>query len=343
MKALLHTAPYTLTYTDVEDPVPGPGEVLIRIAACGICGSDVKGYTGTTGRRIPPIIMGHEAAGTIAAVGPEMSRWQVGDRVCFDSTVYCGTCEACRTGQVNRCVHRQVLGVSVPSFRRHGAFAEYLALPAHLLLPLPEAVSFAQAALLEPAAIGLHAVRRAGALDGATVAVIGAGPIGLFILQAARLAGAERLFVADLQPGRLALARRLGADVPVCPDDEDLLARVREATGGRGVDVAFEAVGIGPTVRQAIQITRPRGTVVLVGNVQPRVEIDLQDVIARELSLVGSYASSGEYREALELVHRGRLQVDPLISEIRPLAEGQAAFDRLYEGTEDLVKIVLTP
>ena len=343
MKALLHTEPYRLDYADVAEPDVGAEDVLVRVAACGVCGSDVHGYTGETGRRLPPIIMGHEAAGVVERVGEDVRDVQPGTRVCFDSTVYCNRCEACRRGEVNRCVRRQVLGVSTPDVKRHGAFAEFVVLPHWTLIPMPEALSFTQAALLEPVSIGLHAASRADVREGDAVLVLGAGPIGLFAMQAARLKGAEKLIVSDLDETRLDLARDLGADVAVSPKEVDLPEAVREATDGRGADVSIEAVGIGATVRQAIAATRAGGTVALVGNLEQRTEIPLQETISKELTLRGSYASSGEYRDAVELVASGKIDVLRLVSETASLADGQRAFDRLREGERGLMKIVLEP
>src|SRR5271154_2084313 len=213
MKALLLSEYNKLDVTtDMDRPVPAPGEMLIRIAACGICGSDVHGYDGTSGRRIPPLVMGHEAAGTVAEVGDGVRQFNAGDRVTFDSTVYCGECEYCRSGDVNLCDSRQVVGVSCGDYRRHGAFAEYVVVPERIVYRLPDELGFAEAAMLEAVSVGLHAVRVAELNGGETALVIGAGMIGLLTLQAARAAGCSRVFVADLDPTRLELAREMGAD-----------------------------------------------------------------------------------------------------------------------------------
>ncbi len=345
MKALVYTEPFRFAYTDVPEPALGPGDVLVEVKACGICGSDVHGYTGKTGRRLPPLIMGHEAAGVVAEAGPEAGPWEAGRRVCFDSTVYCNACPACRAGAYNRCRSRQVLGVSIPGAKRHGAFARYVALPGYALHAMPEELSFVQAALLEPVSIGVHAVARGAVGPGHTVLVIGAGTIGLFVIQAARLAGAARIIASDTRPSRLALARALGADaaVHVGPGGADLDAVVAEQTGGAGVDVVFEVVGVSETVGQAVRAARTGGRVVLVGNLTPEVGLRVQEVISKELTLAGSYASSGEYARCIGLAASGAVRVDPLVSEVLPLSEGQRAFDRLHAAEEDLVKIVLEP
>src|SRR3984957_11667812 len=192
MKALLLSAYKKLEETEMPCPVPGPEEVVVQVAACGICGSDVHGYDGTSGRRIPPIVMGHEAAGVIAEVGPEATSFKPGDRVTFDSTVYCGECDYCRSGQVNLCDFRQVVGVSCGDYRRAGAFAEYVVVPQRILYKLPDALSFPEAAMLEAVSVALHAVRLSEFKGGETVLVIGSGMIGLVTLQAAKAGGASR-------------------------------------------------------------------------------------------------------------------------------------------------------
>ena len=343
MKALRYTGPFELTYTDVPDPEPGPEEVLVRVQAVGICGSDVQGYTGTTGRRLPPLIMGHEAAGIVEHVGAQAKGVRPGDRVCFDSTIYCNACPACRRQQVNRCERREVLGVSVPGMKREGAMAELVRVPWWVIVPMPPSLSFIQAALLEPAAIGLHAVNRGAVAPGETVVIVGAGPIGLCILLAARLQGAGQIIVSDRQPYRLAVARALGADLTVQPGAESLAERVVEATGGRGAEVCFEAVGLAGTLHDAVAAAGVGGRVVLVGNLTKAAPLDVQLVTSRELTLRGTYASSGEYRTCVGLVAAGRLDVLPLVSERLPLAAGPAAFERLHRGEEELLKIVLLP
>jgi L-iditol 2-dehydrogenase len=342
LKALLHTEPYCLEYTDFPDPQPGDDELLVRVKACGICGSDVHGFTGKTGRRIPPLIMGHEAAGVVQGIGENARGFRKGDRVCFDSTVYCNKCAACRAGKYNRCVNRQVLGVSVPEFKRHGAFAEYVAVPWWIVAGIPDNMSFVQAALLEPVSIGMHAANRACISIGDTVVVVGAGTIGLFVLQACKLKGA-RVIICDINEFRLGIARKLGADVVMNPAAVNLKETVFKATDGGGADVAFEVVGFAQTFADAVSVTKTGGHLVAVGNLQKTAEFNLQELVARELTFTGSYASSGEFRQGIDLVASGKINVEPLISDVLPLREGPSAFDRLLKAQENLLKIVLEP
>src|SRR5579862_7932300 len=230
MKSLLLSAYNQLEIADLPTPVPGRGEVLVRVETCGICGSDVHGYDGSSGRRIPPIVMGHEAAGTVAAVGPGVEGYAKGDRVTFDSTVYCGECTNCARGNMNLCDNRQVIGVSCGDYRRHGAFAEYIAVPEHIIYPLPEAMSFPEAAMLEAVSVALHAVHVSGDLKGQTTLVIGAGMIGLLTFQAARAAGAARVFIADIDDTRLNLARTLGVDEAFHLSGPDLTREILNQT-----------------------------------------------------------------------------------------------------------------
>lgn len=343
MKALLYTQPYTFEYTDVPDPSVGDEDVLVRVKACGICGSDVAGHTGKTGRRLPPLIMGHEAAGVVERVGRNVAGFAPGDRICFDSTVYCNQCPACKQGLFNRCVKRQVLGVSVPEFKRNGAFAEFLAVPHWICAKLPDHMSFVQAALLEPASIGVHAAGRVPIANSDTVVVLGAGTIGLFILQAARLRGARTVVACDLNDFRLGLAEQVGADLCVNSRETDLKQEILRRTDGRGADVVFEAIGFAETFRQAVSLARTGGHVVAVGNLQKEVEFNLQELVSRELTFTGSYASSGEFRTCIDLIASGKINVAPLVSEVLPLKDGPAAFKRLLDAKENLLKIVLEP
>jgi threonine dehydrogenase-like Zn-dependent dehydrogenase len=343
MKALVHTAPLQFDFRDVPQPQPTEDEILVRVKACGICGSDVHGYTGSTGRRIPPIIMGHEAAGVVEAVGRDAKNVAVGDRVTFDSTVYCNQCTACRQGRVNLCQDRKVLGVSTPVFRRDGAMAEYVVVPWWIIHRVPDAVSFEEAATIEPAAVSLHAARITPMDVNDVVAVIGAGQIGLFAMQCSRVKGAGKIIALDVKEDRLALARRLGADITINPATSDVAAEMRKAVGRPDADAVLEAVGTENTVRLGMDLTKLGGNLTLIGNVTPRIQVNLQDIVSRELTIRGSCAIAGEYRACLDLMAAGRLQAKPLISRIVPLPEGPGAFDALHRGEPGLMKIVLRP
>src|SRR5260221_150338 len=204
MKALVLEEYKRFAHKDMPEPEPGPDEVLISVKACGICGSDVHGMDGSTGRRRPPIIMGHEAAGVIVSTGTGVDNWKAGDRVTFDSTIYCGRCDFCRSGLINLCEHRRVLGVSCVDYRQHGAFAEFVVVPERVLYRLPDGLPFEHAALVEPFTIALHAIRRLPPALNDTVVVVGAGMIGLALVQALSGAGCGKLIAVDIADERLA-------------------------------------------------------------------------------------------------------------------------------------------
>lgn len=343
MNALVLTEYKHLELMERPQPVAGAGEVLVRVAACGICGSDVHGYDGSSGRRIPPLIMGHEAAGVITDVGGGVERFKRGERVTFDSTVYCGECRFCRAGQVNLCDRREVLGVSCGDYRRDGAFAEYVRVPERIVYRLPDAMADAEAAMLEAAAVALHAVAVSDLKGAETALVLGAGMIGLLTLQAARAAGCSRVFIADVDATRLELAKQLGATETLHLSGSELVRKCQELTVGAGVDIALEAVGRNETISTAIDAVRKGGTVTLIGNVTPEVTLPLQKVVSRQLRLQGTAASAGEYPQAIELVTNGTIQVKPLISAVAPLEDGPRWFERLYAHEPGLMKVVLTP
>jgi L-iditol 2-dehydrogenase len=343
MKALLLRNYRELEVTEFPTPEIGEDEVLVRVRACGICGSDVHGYDGSSGRRIPPLVMGHEAAGVVAKVGKNVGAFQEGDRVTFDSTVYCGQCYFCRRGQVNLCEHRQVLGVSCGDYRRHGAFAEFVAVPKHILYRLPDTLGFEEAALIESVSIAVHATHRTPVRLGDTAVVVGTGMIGLLVVQALRAAGCTRIIAVDIDDFKLERARELGADEGLNAKQVDVASAIAERTEGRGADLAMEVVGAAASVNTALSAVRKGGSVTLVGNLAPKVEMPLQAIVTRELSLFGSCSSAGEYPTCIELMARGAIQVRPLITATAPLEEGAAWFDRLYNQESGLMKVILQP
>ena len=339
MKALLLTKYRSLEIAEVPTPSPGPDEVLVQVAACGICGSDVHGYDGSSGRRIPPLVMGHEAAGTIAALGKNVKNFSAGDRVTFDSTVYCGSCNNCLRGDINLCDNRQVLGVSCGDYRRAGAFADFVVIPARIVYRLPDSLSFEEAAMLEAVSVALHAVSLDPVRPQDNALVVGAGMIGLLIVQALHAAGCSHVYITDVDQTRLNLAE-LATGLLAGPL---LIPQVMSITGGNGMDVVIEAVGINATVSNAIDSVRKGGMVVLVGNVSPEVTLPLQKVVSRQIRLQGSCASAGEYPRAIELMSSEAIRVRPLISAIAPLEEGPRWFERLYAREPNLMKVVLAP
>jgi len=343
MKALVLEEYNKLVYKDM--PVPGISEteVLIEVKACGICGSDVHGMDGSSGRRHTPLIMGHEASGIIVARGEQVSSFSEGDRVTFDSTIYCGKCFYCRKGLINLCDNRRVLGVSPKEYRQHGAFAQYVVVPEHILYRLPDGLSFEQAAMVEPVSIAFHAVNLTPISLNDSVVVIGAGMVGLFVVQALRAAGCGTIIAVDIEQSKLDTALKLGADHGLLAGAVDVPEAVRGLTENHGAALAVEVVGNTAAVNTAISSLRKGGSLTIVGNLSPTVEFPLQEVVTRQISVNGSCSSCGEYPACLDLIARGVINVDEMISKVAPLAEGADWFRRLYNQEKGLKKVILQP
>lgn len=343
MKALVLEEYNKLIFKDQPDPDYKDNEVLVKVKACGICGSDVHGMDGSSGRRNPPLIMGHEAAGVIDKVGSNVKKFKLGDRVTFDSTEYKLDDWYTLKGKYNLSDDRKVLGVAPTDYKRNGAFAEYVVVPEHILYRLPNKVSFEQAAMVEPVAVATHAIEltKIGMRD--TVLVVGTGMIGLFLVQVLKLSNAGKIIAVDLDDQKLELARKFGADYSINSNAPDLSDQILDLTNGRGADVAFEAVGIDATVAMAIENVRKGGSVTLVGNLSPSVSFPLQSVVTREINLQGSCGIAGEYPQVLEMMEKGLIDVDSLLSAKAPLSEGAMWFQRLYNKEPGLNKVVLQP
>ena len=343
MRALVLKAYGELEVQDRPEPAVGPRDVLVRVMACGICGSDIHGLDGSTGRRRPPVVMGHEAAGLVERVGPRVEGLKPGDRVTFDSTVYNPESFFSQRGLANLCDDRRVLGVSCEDYRQDGAFAELVSVPAHIVYPLPPGMSFEHAAMAEPVSVAVHARNLTPVAPDDTVAVFGAGLIGLLLVQVLKAASVRRIVAVDIEDDRLALARELGATHAVNSRTADSVEAIRSLTGGRGADVALEAVGIEATVRASIAAVRKGGCVTLVGLMAPEVTLPIQSVVTRQIRLQGSCASNGEYPESLALIASGKVRVDRFISATAPLEEGPLWFRRLHHREPGLMKVILKP
>ena len=332
MKALVFTAPYTFEYRDVPCPHPAPDEVLVEVKACAVCGSDVHGCSGENGRRIPPLVMGHEASGIIARLGSAVQGWAVGDRVTFDSTEYCGHCWFCTHGMHNLCAQRRIVGVACTEYRKNGAMAQYIAVKEHTLYALPAAVSFEQGCLVEPFAVGMHAVLRSGLAAGQTAAVIGDGTIGLMTLVAAKSQGAQ-VCISGHHARPLQLAARLGAlDAALLP----------QLTEERGADMVYDAVGSQSSFARAMELVRKGGRIMVIGNHARTIDFPLQRCITEQVDVQFSYSSAGEYPVCLQAIAEGRADLTGLWQSFS-LEEGPGVFERLIQRDESLTKAILIP
>ncbi|MCX6047895.1 MAG: zinc-binding dehydrogenase [Chloroflexi bacterium] len=328
MRALVYQGPWTMTLEDVPEPVAQAGEVVIGVKAVGVCGSDIHGFTGSTGRRIAPMIMGHEFGGVITAVGEGVQTAKVGDEVV-----------ATPIFPFNGIGQRKVLGV----FSTQGAYAERVVVHESMLLPKPAHISWQQAAMCEPLSVVLHAISRTPIPLMGTVAIVGAGSIGLLTMMAARLAGAGKIIMTDMSQHRLEMAEEMGADLAINIKEKDPVQTILDLTGGRGVDVTLEAVGLSATVQQAHKITRNGGHITWIGNNAKMIELDMQEVVARELTVCGTYGFSTEFPLALQAIASGRINVEPLIERVATLEEGPQLIHDFAAGKSELAKVILEP
>lgn len=343
MKALVLKDYSRFSIEDIPTPIPSPTDVLVRIKSTAICGSDVHGYDGTSGRRIPPIIMGHEAAGQIESIGQEVTRWQPGDRVTFDSTIFRLDDWYSRRGWYNLSDSRRVLGVSCDEYKQNGTFAEYAVIPQHILYRIPDSLSYDDAALTEPLAVALHGISLTPIEIGDTVAVIGAGTIGLMLVGSLTQKGCSNIIVSDVSEERLEIAQKFGATHTVNPSQNSLSHICTTLTEGRGADSILEAVGLEVTIAEAITSIRRGGTITLLGNISKQVCIPLQQVVAGQICLQGSCAIREEFPAALRLLETGKIPTGLIISKTAYLEQAPGLFEQLHAGDPKLLKVILHP
>lgn len=335
---MVYESPNKLSFTDVPDVSPELGEVKLRIKACGICGSDVAGYQGLTGRRLEPMIMGHEFCGEVTQCAEGVKNLKPGDLVAVYPVNFCGECEMCQKGDVHLCLNKRSYGV----LAENGAFAEYLCVPEKCCFLVAPGVSPVTGSLMEPLAVAYRGVGHLGGLAGKNVFLAGTGTIGLLAMVCAKIKGAGIVFVSDMDDDRLKVAKSLGADVTINPSKEDPKAVVLEHTGGMGVDCSIEAVGIAPTVQQVMSTLRFGGKAVWIGNNRKMIEMNMQEVVTRELNIYGSFLYGyKEFGEVVGLLNEGKLDVRPLISKEIRLDEAVTYFEKLKNHEDNLIKVVV--
>ncbi len=339
MKALVYEGAWQMPLRQVETPeVQSPDDVVVAVRAVGVCGSDVHGYRGTTGRRKPPIIMGHEFTGTITAVGSNVSDKRVGDRVVVNPILACGKCENCLAGLPNICFNRSGLGVNL-----NGAYADAVRVHQKMVYSLPKDLTWEEGTLVEPLAVAMHAVNLTPFRLMDTVAIVGAGTIGLLTLVAAKSRGAGQVIITDVSPHRLDIARQLGADIAINIAEQDPVAVVQEHTRGLGAAAVIEAVGITATVKQSLALVRNGGHVTWIGNSDPEVQINMQQIVTREVTVAGAYGFNQEFAQSIEMIRLHRINPMLLVERRAALKDGTQIIDDLARGKLDLVKVILTP
>lgn len=344
MRAGLLTAVHEVQLGEAPDPRPGPRDVLVAVRSVGVCGSDVHYYLrGCIGEQVVkefPFILGHEAAGEVVAVGPEVRALRLGDRVAVEPGIPCGACEPCVTGRYNLC--RTVRFLGTPPVQ--GAYCEYLAVPEPFAHRLPAELSFDEGAMLEPLAIGLHAADLGSVRPGYTVAVLGAGSIGLVTLQSALAAGAGPVFVSEPLAPRRQAALRIGAAAALDPNAEDVVSSILNATAGRGVDVVFEAAGAVAAHQQLAEVVRHGGTVVPVGScAEELVPLPLAHFRRKGVTMRFVRRFCHTYPRAIQLARSGKVDLKALVTHRFPLEGLADAFRLVEEYAGGVIKAVVAP
>lgn len=339
MRALMYLGTRNVLIQTVPEPHAAPGEVVLKVSAASICGSDLHGFLGKSKKRVPPLIMGHEFTGAVIDVGPDVTGLALGDRVTINPIITCGRCEECQRGRSSICPTRKVIGIDRP-----GAFAEYVAVPAHLCFKLPEHLGYVEGSMIESLSNALHIFDRS--LHGLirSVAIVGAGTQGLLALQVARLIGATQIAITDIVPSRLKMAEQFGATRAINVRTTDPVAAVMEMTNGRGVDLSIEAVGHTATQQQAVSFLKQGGEAVFLGlGAESKAELDGLAIVNRELTIRGSYAYTNlDFAHSLELIGDGRIDVKSMVVPVA-LEQGAEMFETLVDHPGDLIKVALVP
>ena len=338
MKTLLYPDWDRVEVAERPRPAPTADEVVLRVAACGLCGSELEGFKTHSPRRTPPLVMGHEFCGVVDEVGASVGGVRVGEKVVSNALVPCGRCVRCARGDSHLCADRQIFGMN-----RQGAFAEYVNVPARCLLPWPENLPAEAACLAEPLANGVHVARLVEQFRPKTILVIGAGPIGLMCLGAARAMLGAELFVTDLNERRLAFAKAQGAREIIPGRSRDVVESTRALTAGEGADVVIDAVGAAATKQQSVLAARPGGAAVWIGLHENPMSLNSYDVTLPEKHVIGSYAATmDDMSGALDLMSRGKVDPVPWVQRFS-IERGVEAFWRMIKAEGDDIKAVIVP
>lgn len=328
-----------------ELPVPqiAANEVLIKVMAVGICGSDLHYYThGRIGKYVveKPFILGHECAGIISAVGESVSGFRVGDRVAVEPGVTCGYCEACKAGRYNLCPDVQFLATPPVD----GAIVQYIKMRADFVFPIPDSLSFEEAALVEPFSVGIHAAARTNLQPGSTIAIMGMGPVGLMAVAAARAYGASRIIVTDLEPVRLEAARQLGATHIINVRDQNPDEAIRLITGGKGVDVAWETAGNPRALQSALASLKRGGKLAVVGlPAQDEIPLNVPFIADNEVDIYGVFRYANTYPKGIAFLSSGIVDAGKLVTDKYMLEQTQEAMERALNHKSECLKVVVYP
>ncbi len=342
MKAFVYYGPGDLRLEERELKSPSAGEVQIKIKKVSICGSDLGAYRHASDRFRAPLVLGHEFSGDITAIGSEITKYQVGQRVTVNPMVLCNDCYFCNTGQGNLCGNRKSMGTAIGGIQTDGGLQEYVNVPEFMVVPLADNISYAAGAMLEPCGVTLACAKWGFTPEEQNVVVIGAGPIGLLIVKFLKALGVPKVVVTDVLDTRLKKAKECGADVIINDSKENTEDLIKSLTDDYGADRVIIAAGVGASIKQSFKLVRNGGTIVLVALMHETVEIDPMEIVGRGLSFVGSYMFTSEMEEAATMLANNELRVEDLITSDYPLAEGKKAFEVLNDPQNTEIKVQVT-
>lgn len=338
MKALVYHGPFDMRLEQIPVPEVAPHHLLVKMKAVGICGSDVHGFAGRTGRRAPGMVMGHEISGVIEAMGPGARQFETGQNVAVQPIIYCRECRICLTGNTSVCPNKAMIGVNMG---RTGGLAEYLVVPQDNVFLLPHDLPHSLGCLAEPFAVGASVARQAEDREAQAVLIVGAGVIGLCVLLMMRERGAEKLLVVDRVPRKLELVRQFGG-IPVDFSKEDPVERVLQETQGHGADISIEAVGVSASVQTAMYGTRNGGRVFWIGNSEKIIKVDMQDVVVKGKSIQGVYCySDQDFERAIAFVDANREVASLFVEEEVGPERTAELFTQLAKGEKELLRAVV--
>jgi 2-desacetyl-2-hydroxyethyl bacteriochlorophyllide A dehydrogenase len=339
MRAAVIDKAFSIELKEVSLPVINKNdEVKIKVVVTGICGSEIHAYHGTHPFRVPPVISGHEFAGVVVEIGKEVRNVSIGDRVTVEPHYGCGVCRSCKDGDYNICKEKKILGTQEWT----GSFGEYIVVPKNTIVKLPDNVSFEQGALIEPIAVGVHAVRKAGVKLGDAVAILGAGPIGLGLLLAAKSSGATKIFVTDALDYNLDIAKKMGATNVINSLKEDMSQIILKETSGEGVDKVFLAVGIESVLNDSFKILRRGGKLAEVALFGKKPEMEISYIQNKEINILGSNMYTRyDFEIAAEAIAANMFDTSLMISKILPIEDIKNAIKIVDEKLENVVKVLL--
>jgi L-iditol 2-dehydrogenase len=337
MKQAVMTSPGKIEFSDIERPQPEADEVILQTKRIGVCGSDIHVFHGLHPYTSYPVVQGHEIGAVIAEVGAKVSGFAVGDKVVFMPQVTCGECYPCRHGMYHICDKLKVMG-----FQTGGAAQEFFAIKADMVLKLPESMTLDEAALIEPVSVAVHALSRAGSVEGLKVIVLGAGTIGNLVAQVARASGAKGVMITDVSEYKLEKARLCGLEHVVNPQKEDLGQAILNAFGPDKADLILECVGVQETITQAVSNARKGSTIIVVGVFGKKPEVDLGLVQDRELSLIGTLMyQKKDYLRAIELVAGGKLRLEPMVTHRFAFQDYLKAYEAIESSGGQYMKVMI--